>query len=284
METMQYFFQILVIAASLETAAAPRSICISNVEFSTIFLSVSSLNKKGLTQTPAFEASEGTRNFDLTSTEIFKLFGLLGFCCVAAVVVVSKYRKSMKQDQQEYESEIHKIKLKLAGLRDKQALLAEEFEQSSNRLKEVAEQLENKRQVLANIKQLVELTNAEQLINSETKSKFLKIGRNIQYSFHVDQEWHHFRSYFENANEKFLANLKEQFPTLSPNDYKLCVLYKIDSDHQRVASIMEISSESARVMKHRLKKKLELPLNACLSEFLRGFDAEEADKREQIAS
>lgn len=216
----------------------------------------------------------GQINVDLTNYDFFKFFGLIGFCCITALVVITKYRKSAKNDKQEYEYEIDKTQLKLAAIREKQILLIKEFEKSANRLNDIAEQLENKRQLLVNIKQLAEMTNSENSIAPDIRSKFSKIARNIQYSFHVDQEWHHFRSYFENANEKFFSNLKERFPALSPNDYKLCVLYKIDSDHERVASIMEISPESARVMKHRLKKKLELPLNACLSEFLRGFDTE----------
>jgi hypothetical protein len=274
--------QILMIGVSFQVSAASLWKDAIDVDYlATFSKGLSSLHRTGITTS---QLPNDSLYFDLSGGEIFKLIGLIGFCCVTVVVVVTKYRKSMKNDRYEYESEIHKAKLKLAALREKQVLLTEEFEMSSNRLKDVAEQLENKRQLLANIKQLVELTNSEQLVSSEAKSKILKIGRNIQYSFHVDQEWYHFRSYFENANEQFLSSLKERFPSLSPNDYKLCVLYKIDSDHERVASIMEISSESARVMKHRLKKKLELPLNVCLSEFLRGFDADLPAEHRQMVS
>jgi hypothetical protein len=241
------------------------------------------------TPSPGMSESFAYSGFKASASEMWSqneamllLLCFLGLSC-ACIFLFTLYQMKIQKSRKEIELEISVSKHRLSKLSEEHRKLTAEFEANSARYDELIAKLEFKKELLGDIKSIIESTTSEKPVDSEIKTKVQKIIRNIHLSLHVDQEWDHFRSYFDKTDDSFLSNLKKQFPSLSPNDCKLCVLYKMDKDHEQIAGIMEISIESARVMKHRLKKKLGVPMNKSLREFLLAYD-KKTDRTEDMNS
>ncbi len=72
----------------------------------------------------------------------------------------------------------------------------------------------------------------------------------------------------EEIQKKFLRQLKDAYPKLTPGDIKLLSLLSIDLSSKEIAPIMGISVESLNTKRYRLRKKLNMPSNMSFHEFL----------------
>jgi DNA-binding CsgD family transcriptional regulator len=70
------------------------------------------------------------------------------------------------------------------------------------------------------------------------------------------------------VHNNFFDSLKAKYPTLNSYDLKLCALIKLNLDTKEIATIMDISPESVKVARSRLRKKLQLDPSDNLSSFI----------------
>jgi DNA-binding CsgD family transcriptional regulator len=102
----------------------------------------------------------------------------------------------------------------------------------------------------------------------ELAPKFNKLMANTTAFEEVDKEWENFRVYFNDANFGFFDQLKSQYPALSAKDLKMCALLRLNLETKQIAKIIGVSPESAKVTRHRIRKKLGLTGNETIHEFL----------------
>lgn len=118
------------------------------------------------------------------------------------------------------------------------------------------------------------------------KSKFVEIRKSlpdslagrlnplnnlVRMSLNMDKDWDGFRLHFEKVNNGFFEKIQSQYPSLSAKDLKLCALMKLNLETKEIASILDISPESVKVARHRLRKKFDLPTDQSLHAFLRSL-------------
>ena len=65
-----------------------------------------------------------------------------------------------------------------------------------------------------------------------------------------------------------MAKLKERYPDLSPSEQQMCALLRLKLSTKEIATVKNISPASVKVMRHRLRKKMNLNSEINLSEFL----------------
>jgi len=82
--------------------------------------------------------------------------------------------------------------------------------------------------------------------------------RVLNYYLKTDNEWEKFHLYFNNLNQNFFDNLVKAYPNLSIHEQKLCAFIKMNLTNKEIASILGISTDSVKVAKYRLKKKMGL--------------------------
>jgi DNA-binding CsgD family transcriptional regulator len=68
--------------------------------------------------------------------------------------------------------------------------------------------------------------------------------------------WNNFETRFNSLNPNFESNLLTHFPALSKNDIQFCALLKLNLSYKEIASLLQISYESAVTKKYRIKKKM----------------------------
>lgn len=84
-----------------------------------------------------------------------------------------------------------------------------------------------------------------------------------------ENEWESFKTHFEAVSPKFFEILKRKFPHLTELDLKHCAYIKINFTPKQVASLLGISPKSVTLFRVRLKKKMKLPEEMQLNDFLR---------------
>ena len=83
-----------------------------------------------------------------------------------------------------------------------------------------------------------------------------------------DNNWKVFDHYFESVNKNFYTRLKQKYPEISSNDLKICALIKLNLSIKKMATILNISPDSVKTARHRLRKKLQLSTEENLTDFI----------------
>jgi tetratricopeptide (TPR) repeat protein/DNA-binding CsgD family transcriptional regulator len=126
-----------------------------------------------------------------------------------------------------------------------------------------------KNESLENIKQLVE--EMRLLPDAQLRPKLTNLINTVNYSFNLDRDWDNFKLHFEQVHQGFFEKLMKDYQDLNGNDLKLCALMKLNMESKEIATVLDISPESVKVARHRLRKKLNLATEQNLSSFLASF-------------
>jgi len=70
--------------------------------------------------------------------------------------------------------------------------------------------------------------------------------------------WEDFKFHFEKVHQGFFTRLKSKYPTLTPKDQRLCAYINLGLSTKDIASLVNITPESAEIGRIRLRKKLGL--------------------------
>ena len=106
-----------------------------------------------------------------------------------------------------------------------------------------------------------ELKTAE---NPEIKSVIQLINKNINNT----DDWQFFEKAFNSADKDFLKKVKILHPELTPNDLKLCAYLRLNLASKEIAPLLNISSRSVEVKRYRLRKKMDLPHEYSLTNYI----------------
>ncbi|MET0572725.1 MAG: triple tyrosine motif-containing protein [Pedobacter agri] len=95
-----------------------------------------------------------------------------------------------------------------------------------------------------------------------------KIQKVINDGMNDERDWNLFENSFNEAHESFFKKLKAQHPDLVPNDLKLCAYLRMNMSSKEMSSLLNISLRGVEIRRYRLRKKLEVPHDKNLTEFL----------------
>ena len=101
-----------------------------------------------------------------------------------------------------------------------------------------------------------------------TKNDFVKILKTIDENVKFENDWYRIKAHFEKIHPGFFDRLREKFPQLTPNDHKLCALLRMNLSTKEIAQILKITAPSTEISRIRLRKKLVLPKNMNLVQFI----------------
>ena len=83
-----------------------------------------------------------------------------------------------------------------------------------------------------------------------------------------NSNWEQFASHFDEVNNDFLKKLKQKFALLSKTDLKVCAYLQLNLSSKEIAQLMNISVRGVEISRYRLRKKLQLPTEQTLGDFL----------------
>jgi len=127
--------------------------------------------------------------------------------------------------------------------------------------------LVEKNQLLLEISKTLE-TLSKNKDNKETTQNIRKLSQQIKNSIKNDNHWESFRLYFEQVHSDFYTKLKVAYPNLTTNDLKQCALVKLNLSLEDSATLLGVSSESVRISRYRIQKKMDLTSQVSFYDFL----------------
>jgi tetratricopeptide (TPR) repeat protein len=121
------------------------------------------------------------------------------------------------------------------------------------------------------LKQIMEL-NVQVLDNKENATEIaIKIDEIIQNNLNIDKEWENFKMHFDKVHPHFFEKLKQLCSNLTEENLKVCAYFKIGMTTKQIAQLLHIVPRSIIISRHRLKKKLQLPDNEDIDDFIRSL-------------
>ena len=117
-----------------------------------------------------------------------------------------------------------------------------------------------KNEILNTIKsELVEVKDANNI-----KPVLKIINKNLSNT----DDWEVFQEAFNNADSDFLKKVKIAHPILTPNDLRLCAYLRLNLASKEIAPLLNISARSIEIKRYRLRKKMDLPHEKSLVEYI----------------
>ncbi len=104
--------------------------------------------------------------------------------------------------------------------------------------------------------------------SDDTRKGLVGMERSIKRHLQIDRDWEDFKMRFENLHTGFFDKILEREASLTGKDLKLCALVKMNFSIKEISEMMGISTESVKTARYRLKKKLNLPGDMPLNDFL----------------
>ncbi len=120
---------------------------------------------------------------------------------------------------------------------------------------------------------LIRLKNEIQRQENEMKDLYPvhyhdKLVKLIDRNITSEDDWKTFENHFDQAHETFFKRLKEEYPTLTPSDLKLCAYLRLNLASKEIAPLLNISLRGVEVRRYRLRKRLNMNTEENLIEFL----------------
>lgn len=201
---------------------------------------------------------QNEKNVALLSNYILWL-SVFSILIIAALIIFFLRRNHSRDKQllQAKEELVHHLE-EQKRLREK--FLQSEIEHQESQLSSLALQMAEKNELIQEISD--KLTLDTKGIESEELKKALSKGMSRE------KDWKDFNAYFESINKNFYIRLKEAYPEISPNDLRLCALIKMNRSIKEMAVILNISPDSVKTARYRLRKKLQLQTEDNLTDFI----------------
>lgn len=176
-----------------------------------------------------------------------------------------RHEEEQRQLQYMHQLEMEKAEKELIALRN--AKLEAEIQHKTTELASTAMHLVQKGELLGKVKDHMLRLKKSNGTEKDTED-FRKLMRAISEEDKMDEQWEQFAMHFDKVHSDFLLVLKSKYPRLSANELKLCAYLRMNLTTKEIAQLMNISVRGVEISRYRLRKKLQVPTEANLFDFL----------------
>ena len=106
---------------------------------------------------------------------------------------------------------------------------------------------------------------------TEENTAMNQLVRKIDRAENKTEDWDKFMQIFKEVHPDFLSQLNNSFPGLTSNDLRLLALMRMNFSNKEIASILHISDDGLKKARYRLRKKLDLPSEENMHEYIVGL-------------
>jgi DNA-binding CsgD family transcriptional regulator len=193
----------------------------------------------------------------------------IGFAALGVVAVLLLYKVLLAQIRRQHRramrAEAQKRAEALAQQEQKMVLLKNEQLEADVIYK--AKELAASAMSIAQKNNL--LLQLKQELQKESGAKSPKnIIRMINKNLSPQKEWEVFEANFDLIHDRFFRNLKERWSSLTSHDLKLCAYLRLNLSTKEIAQLTGNSVRGVEVARYRLRRKLNLPTDQNLNEFM----------------
>lgn len=187
---------------------------------------------------------------------------ILSAIFICYLLWIQRRKVLMKKRMKELENKELSTRLENEELRHRLELEAKDRELTSNAII-----LTEKNKVL---KDLTNRINSRKEAGDIAPATALELRSRISAcSGNEDSEWQNFRVHFEQVHPNFFCQLKENYPSLTENELRLCAYLRTGMERKQIATMLSIQPDTVKKNCVRMRKKFPLRTEDSLEDFLR---------------
>jgi DNA-binding CsgD family transcriptional regulator len=214
-----------------------------------------------------FDVSEKDRQLKLAQKENevvrltnILLWGTIGFLFIISIGIIGFLRRMNKRDKALLQTREALEVAKEEQRKLKEQQLRNELEFKESQLSAMTIQMVKRNELMQELKEGIERDTG--ISGNHALNQIINKGQNL------DKDWQDFNAHFESINKNFYTRLKQSYPEISPNDLKMCALIKMNLSIKEMAGVLNISPDSVKTARYRLRKKLQLNTEDNLTDFI----------------
>ena len=181
------------------------------------------------------------------------IIGILFLLMVVALLFFSRAAMRHTFKTKQLDAEKRKAEAELASAQIQLDDFTRSLKEKNNLIEQFSDELE-KIQV-----------NANQAMSSD---QYEVLDQLRQSAILTDEHWEIFRSRFEKVHGGYLQRLRSKLPDLNPAEIRFMALAKLQLTNKEMSGILGVSPDSVRMMRHRLRRKLNLVEEGSLDELI----------------
>ncbi len=208
------------------------------------------------------------------TTLAFFIYGIvfIGFNYLFFKWLRIKFLQQQKKHQEEqarlqylHQLELEKSEKEIVKLKNEK--LEAEISHKNKELASAAMHLLQKGELLGNVRE--EIIKLKKVPNGEGSPEELKkMLKILNEENKMDKDWEQFAVHFDNVHSDFLKILKSVYQNLSAHELKLSAYLRMNLSSKEIAQLENISVRGVEISRYRLRKKLKIPTDINLFDFL----------------
>ncbi|MBK9421916.1 MAG: tetratricopeptide repeat protein [Flavobacteriales bacterium] len=175
----------------------------------------------------------------------------LFFLLLTAFLLYKVMRTRVRNSKLEQEA----LRLQSGRLETEKTALEEDLRYKERELTANALFLLKKNELIAHI--VERLLKAKSTFRQENQKIVQDIVHDLQAS-RDEHNWEEFEAHFTRVHSTFYQTLQQRFPSLTPNERKLCAFLRLNMSTKDISTITHQSVNSITVARSRLRKKLQI--------------------------
>lgn len=201
--------------------------------------------------------------------QVFYLILAVCIFCAVYVMLRRNYDKRKKRFLEEQEIIRHKEleEQERQIIRLEKERLESELALKSKELAGITMSIISKNEILQHIKD--ELVAQKTALGQQYPTRYYeKVIHLINANMSSNNDWEVFKANFDRIHENFFRILHDRYPELTSNDLRLCAYIRLNMPSKDIAQLMNVSLKAVEVGRYRLRKKLNIPTEKSLFDFM----------------
>jgi ligand-binding sensor domain-containing protein/DNA-binding CsgD family transcriptional regulator len=184
------------------------------------------------------------------------------------VIQQERYEEKQKRLRDVHQLELEKSEKEIVKLRNEK--LEAEIHHKNKEMASATMHLVKKGELITKVKDELQRLNK---VVEEDKSfdAIKKMIKALDEDDKMDEDWEHFTIHFDKVHNDFFIALKKQHANLTPSELKLCAYLRMNLSTKEMAQLMNISVRGVEISRYRLRKKLQIPTETNLFNYLLDF-------------
>ena len=96
----------------------------------------------------------------------------------------------------------------------------------------------------------------------------MHIAKQIDYNIGHEDDWENLKKHFNAIHTGYFDQLIKLHPSLTEVELRHCIFIKLHMQTKEIAKILNIDPKSVQVSRYRIKKKMKLPEQVDLRDYL----------------
>ncbi|RFC54134.1 tetratricopeptide repeat protein [Brumimicrobium aurantiacum] len=187
---------------------------------------------------------------------------------ILSVVIIFYSRKRI--DLMRTKKELAENKFEVEKLEKEKAKI--ELNYKNKDITDFAIDISRKQEILTELKSKLNEIIEKQPKDTPTSAELKSLIRYANNNLIIDDQLNKFQQNVEEVNYQFFDVLKEKYPELTELDKNICGLIRLGLSNKEIATMRNVSYKAIRMSRYRIRKKLNLPPEVNIVEFLKSIE------------